>query len=106
MLNGIYEKTKDNNEKLAALIDKSIVSLYDPSYVWRNIRSSLLQRSEAGGSDTDILSVTLQEHAFVKEVLKANNSDSIENLKWLDMVIAVGKLSSVVLELLSNIKAA
>lgn len=105
MLDGIYEKTKDNTEKLASLLDASIVNLYDPSYVWRNIRASLLQRRENVGSDTDVFTVAVQEHEFVTQVLSANSSESIVNLQWLDKLIKIGKLSAVVIELLSNIKA-
>lgn len=105
MLDGIYEKTKDNTEKLASLLDASIVNLYDPSYVWRNIRATLLRRGENVGSDTDIFTVAVQEHEFVTQVLLANNSESIVNLQWLDKLIKIGKLSAVVIELLSNIKA-
>lgn len=104
MLNGIYEKTRDNNEKLASLLDNSIVNLYDPSFVWRNVRKELLRRDDRLTLDTDILNVAIQEDIFVRQVLDENKGTSIEKLDWLECIISLGKLSAVVLKLLSTIK--
>lgn len=104
MLNGIYEKTRDNNEKLASLIDDSIINLYDPRLVWRNVRGELLSRNDSLASDTDILNLALEEEIFVQEVLARNRGASIEKLDWLEVIISVGKLSTAVLKLLSTIK--
>ena len=104
MFDGVYEKTKDSHEKLAQLLDSSIINLYDPSFVWRNVRENLLKR-DVNKPDTDMFSVMQMENDFVRQVLSKNKGGTIDNLHWLDALIELGTLSKTVIELLSAIKA-
>ena len=103
MFDGIFDKVKDSSEQLASLLDRSIVNLYDPSFVWRNIRSHLLHRDEEK-SDTNLFSVMKMEAEFVAQVLKKNPNGAIVDLNWLDGIVSLGTLTKNVLELLAAIK--
>lgn len=103
MFDGIFDKVKDSSEQLARLLDRSIVNLYDPSFVWRNVRRHLLHRDEEK-SDTNLFSVMKMEAEFVAQVLKKNPNGAIVDLNWLDGIVSLGTLTKNVIELLAAIK--
>ena len=103
MFDGIFDKVKDSSEQLARILDRSIVNLYDPSFVWRNVRKYLLQR-DGDKSDTDIFSVMQMEGDFVAQVLAKNPNGAIGDLHWLDAIVSIGSLAKNVIELLAAIK--
>ncbi len=104
MFNGVYEKTKDSIEVLAELLNVCIVNLYDPSFVWRNVRANLLSRDNERKSDTDIFSVAEMEDEFVSQVLKnSKGKGKVGDLNWLETVVKMGKFTVGVMELLKAI---
>lgn len=105
LFNGIYDKVKNDTSKLAGLLDVCIQNLYDPSLLWREIRSILLDNKDLSKSDQDILSIAKMEDEFVRTVIAQRHNSLAEDTNLLDILIKSGKIALCVLDLIKGIKA-